>query len=146
MPNGRQLKQKYYQDFLDWMGQKTDEDFRLLVCRGVLHRGDIAKEIGFCKSVLAQNPEVREELRALEERLRDREVLPPKVPPELVNEEIAPVASEETGQRRALDQNRMRRLEQDVAALRAERDLWRGRAERYEALDRILMSSGRVPR
>jgi len=144
MPNGQQLKQKNYQAFLQWIEGKTDNDFKQMVCRGLLNRVKIAQEIGFAKSVLAQNPDVRNALDKLEEDLRSKKVLPPKVA-EADDDGLATIA-EPNSQKRVFDQARIKRLESDVAAMRAERDLWRDRAEHYEALDRVLMASGRMPR
>jgi hypothetical protein len=144
MPNGQQLKVKNYHAFLDWFKSKTDEEFKQLVCRGVLNRVVIAQEIGFAKSVLAQNPDVKEALGKLEERLRGKGILPPKAIP--TDCDGVHLAAEPDSPKRKLDQARIKRLEGDLAAMRAERDLWRDRAERYEALDRTLMASGRVPR
>lgn len=144
MPNGQQLKEKNYQAFLDWFKSKTDEEFKQLVCRGVLNRVVIAQEIGFAKSVLAQNPDVRKALGDLEESLRCKGVLPPKATP--TDDDGVALAAEPGSQKHKIDQARIKRLEGDLAAMRAERDLWRDRAERYEALDRTLMASGRVPR
>lgn len=144
MPNGQQLKVKNYHAFLNWFENKTDDEFKKLVCRGVLNRVLISQEIGFAKSVLAQNPDVRKALGELEERLRNKGILPPKVT--TMDDNHIALTAEPDSKKRKLDQARLKRLEGDLAAMRAERDLWRNRAECYEILDHTLIASGRIPR
>jgi hypothetical protein len=58
------------------MLSKTDDDFREMVVRGQLSQQEIARECGFAKSVLQQNPRVKETLKTLDAQLRDRNLLP----------------------------------------------------------------------
>jgi hypothetical protein len=66
MANGRQIGDENVQTFLDWLVGKTDEDYRAMAFRGVLSRKEIAKECGFAKSALDQNPRIKAALRQLE--------------------------------------------------------------------------------
>lgn len=145
MPNGQQLKVENYKKFLEWMKGKTDNDYRQLESRGLINRSEIAREIGFAKSVLAQNPDVKKALLSLEERLREKGILPPLAASINVESPDPPLRASGT-QRDLLDQERLKRLEETVAALRAERDMWRERCAQYEMLDRALSASGRLPR
>ena len=53
--------------FAVWVVSKTDDDFRAMTNRGVLSRKEVAKECGFAKSALDQNPRIKAALRDLED-------------------------------------------------------------------------------
>lgn len=76
MASGRQLAEENLERFAAWIASKTDEDYRALASRGVLSRKEIARECGFAKSALDQNPRIKLALRELEEALRGKGVLP----------------------------------------------------------------------
>lgn len=76
MASGQQVAEENVRRFTAWVASKTDDDFRSMVLRGVLSRTDIAAECGFAKSVLSQNPRIRDSLKDLEAGLRERGVLP----------------------------------------------------------------------
>lgn len=127
--------------FLSWVASKTDTDYREMVLRGQLNRKEIARECGFAKSVLLQNPRVKEALQTLEAQLRERDILPP------VAEPATPApTSNAPNPRAAADKARLKRLEAENAALRAEVMELRGRLDRYRLMDDVLSSTGRLPR
>lgn len=145
MSSGRQIADENVNKFMAWASSKTDEDFRSLALRGVLSRTDIAAECGFAKSVLNQNPRIKDSLKALEEQLRSRGVLPkpagevtcgPSGPPSIPNEGLG----------RARDAERLKRLETENASLRAELDEVKHLLSRYAILQEALAESGRLPR
>jgi hypothetical protein len=140
--NGQQRSEQNLATFLSWVASKTDLDFREMVMRGQLSRQEIARECGFAKSVLLQNPRVKDSLKELEEQLRERKVLPPVVK---LSEGDAPqpVAP---NPRAAADKARLKRLESENASLRAELTLVRGDLERFRLMDDVLCSTGRLPR
>jgi hypothetical protein len=140
--NGQQRSEQNLATFLSWVASKTDPDFREMVMRGQLSRQEIARECGFAKSVLLQNPRVKDALRLLEEQLRSRKVLPPLVEPSLADtpEPTTP------NPRAATDKARLKRLESENASLRAELTLVRGDLERFRLIDDVLCSTGRLPR
>lgn len=72
--SGQQKADKNHTTFLSWVASKTDADFREMVLRGQLNRKEIARECDFAKSVLLQNPRVKDALRTLEGQLRERDV------------------------------------------------------------------------
>ena len=80
MANGKQLAEQNLAIFIGWVASKSDTDFRKIIARGVLSRTEIARECGFAKSALNQNPRIKNSLHALEEQLRARAVLPPRAP------------------------------------------------------------------
>jgi hypothetical protein len=145
MANGRQIGDENVQTFLDWMGGKTDEDYRAMAFRGVLSRKEIAKECEFAKSALDQNPRIKAALRQLEKELRKRGVLPPeaiKAP----GEPQAPRSADRGGQRGRLDAERLKRLEQENASLRAENAELKRLLGQHAILSEALALSGRLPR
>jgi len=91
--------------------------------------------------VLLQNPRVKDALRTLEAQLRERDILPP------VAEPASPApTSDAPNPRAAADKARLKRLEAENAALRAEVMELRGRLDRYRLMDDVLSSTGRLPR
>ncbi|MCB8747009.1 hypothetical protein LHU53_08825 [Rhodoferax sp. U2-2l] len=140
--NGQQRSEQNLAAFVSWVAGKTDPDFREMVMRGQLSRQEIARECGFAKSVLLQNPRIKDALRDLEEQLRLRKVLPPLV-------ETSPAEAPEPttpNPRASADKALMKRLESENAALRAELSLVRGDLERFRLMDDVLCSTGRLPR
>ncbi len=139
--SGQQKADQNLTTFQSWLASKTDADYREMVLRGQLNRTEIARECGFAKSVLLQNPRVRDSLKTLEAELRERGVLPPVADP------ATPVpATDAPNPRAAVDRARLKRLEAENAALRAEVMELRGQLERYRLMDNVLSSTGRLPR
>ena len=127
------------------MASKTDDDYRAMVSRGMLSRTEIAKECGFAKSALDQNPRIKSALRELEMRLRERGVLPPAATP-TPGDSQAPRMREPGGQRARLDAERLRRVEQENASLRAENAELKRLLGQHAILREALALSGRLPR
>lgn len=140
--NGQQRSEQNLATFLSWMASKTDDDFREMVARGQLSRQEIARECGFAKSVLLQNPRVKDALKTLETQLRERRVLPPVA--ETSESDAAPQAT--PNPRAAADKARLKRLESENASLRAELTQVRADLDRYRLMDNVLCSTGRLPR
>ena len=145
MASGQQVAEENVQRLQTWIASKTDSDFRQMVSRGVLSRTEIAAECGFAKSALAQNPRIREALKSLEEQLRGRGVLPPLAQGEQA--QSAPVATQRVDSARtALDAERLSRLEQENASLKAENAELKRLLGRYAVLQDVLAETGRLPR
>jgi hypothetical protein len=143
--SGRQLAEENLERFAAWIASKTDEDYRGLASRGVLSRKEIARECGFAKSALDQNPRIKLALRELEEALRGKGVLP------LAVDKSTTIVDEprlrEAGTRRALfDAERLRRLEQENASLKAENAELKSLLGKHAILREALAVSGRLPR
>src|SRR2546427_9384723 len=126
--NGQQRSEQNLATFLSWMASKTDDDFREMVARGQLSRQEIARECGFAKSALLQNPRVKDALKTLEAQLRERKVLPPVA--ETSESDAPPQAT--PNPRAAADKARLKRLESENASLRAELTQVRADLERYQ--------------
>ncbi len=145
MANGQQLSQLNFETFIAWIASKTDDDFRALASRGVLSRKEVATECGFSKSALEQNPRIKAALHELENGLRRRGVLPPVV--ERYPETPHPPLVRDAGRLRATqDGERLRRLEQENAGLRAELAELKRAIEKYAVLRDALTLTGRLPR
>ena len=145
MASGRQIAEENVQAFQRWMAGKTDDDYRAMALRGVLSRKEIAKECGFAKSALAQNPRIKAALRELEERLRERGVLPKALSKGSVGRQ-EPRLRDRGAQQTLLDRERLRRLEQENASLRAEVDELKRQLKRHAILSEALTMTGRLPR
>jgi len=147
MASGRQVAEESLQTFQVWILGKSDDDFRAMESKGVLNRTNMAKECGFGTSTFRQNPRVKQALNELEDDLRHRGVLPPKV--EESAEETgsqAIVMREPSRLKAAQESERLRRLEQENAALRAEVAELKQAVEKYAVLREALAQTGRIPR
>lgn len=145
MASGRQLAEQNFSTFASWLVSRTDDDFRAMTSRGVLSRTEIAKECGFAKSALNQNPTIKTALRKHEDALRARGVLPPAV--EKSADEATPPLMRESGKLRgAMDADRLRRLETDNASLKAENAELKRALEKHAILREALSATGRLPR
>lgn len=145
MANGQQMAEQNLLAFSAWLASKTDDDFRQLVSRGVLSRKEIAIECGFSKSALDQNPRIKAALQATEAALRNRGVLPPAVR-KAPGQEVEPLMREAGKQKLGLDAERLRRLEQENASLRAENGELKRQLERFTVIREALAVTGRAPR
>ena len=145
MASGRQIAEQNVQTFVRWMAGKTDDDYRAMVMRGVLSRKEIAKECGFAKSALDQNPRIKAALRDLEAGLRERGVLPP-VAVKGTDKPQEPRLRDRGAQQALVDRERLRRLEQENASLRAELAELKRHLNAHGILREALALSGRLPR
>jgi hypothetical protein len=140
--SGQQMGEENAHTFLAWKQSKTDDDFRAMEHRGVLSRTEIAKECGFARSVLDQNPRVKASLRELEESLRARSVLPALAE----RDQAVPLVREKGKLKAAVDSERLKRLEQENAALRAEVAELKAVVAKSSMLSEALALTGRLPR
>lgn len=145
MASGRQLAEQNVAVFAAWVASKTDDDFRAMANRGVLSRKEMAKECGFAKSALDQNPRIKAALRELEDGLRQRGILPPAVMQD--PDAPQPLVMREPGRLRAAQETeRLRRLEQENASLKAEVAELKRKLEQHAMLRDALALTGRLPR
>lgn len=143
MANGQQMAGANLAAFRAWAQSKSDYDFREYVHRGQLKRADISAECGFGKSALVQNPAIKAELEELEEALRKRGVLPVG---SLVTGTGKPVIRDAQAKQNRLDAQRLDRLEQENASLRAELGKAKSMLERFQLMAAFLDETGRMPR
>jgi len=147
MASGRQVAEESLQTFQVWIFGKSDDDFRAMESKGILNRTNMAKECGFGTSTFRQNPRVKQALNELEDDLRHRGVLPPKVE-ESAEEKGSPTITmrEPSRLKAAQESERLRRLEQENAALKAEVAELKQAVEKYAVLREALAQTGRIPR
>lgn len=145
MANGQQLAEQNFQTFCTWLTSHTDEDFKQLVSRGSLSRKEIATQCGFAVSALNQNPRIKSALLAKEAFLRESGVLP-AISLRAGDAAVATSMRELGGASRSLDSERLRRLEQENAGLRAENGQLKRELKRYAVIREVLSTTGRLPR
>jgi transposase-like protein len=145
MANGQQLAEQNFQTFCSWVESKTNDDFRQMVVRGGLSRREIATQCGFSTSALNQNPRIKAALFSKEESLREVGILPSKVI--TVNDGVALQLLPASGTvSRSVDAERLKRLEQENASLKAENQELKRQLERFVVLREVLSTTGRLPR
>lgn len=138
--NGQDRAEQNFQAFKAWAATKSDADYREMVTKGQLSRAEICRECGFGRSALVQNPRIKDALYTLEESLRSRGVLPLKT-----QSDVTPLRQK--GQlQAATDAERLRKLEAEVAGLRAEKTELQRRLRRFESIQALLAETGRLPR
>ena len=152
MSNGQQLADHNVAVFKAWMASKSTSDYRRITHRGALSRSVIAKECGFAKSALAQNPRIRSLLHDLEVNLRATGVLPQL---EITNSEAAesppkilPTLRDE---RNGADtppalEAKLQRLQTENALQRAEIEELRQQLKQFTSIHEALSNTGRMPR
>lgn len=144
MANGQQLAELNFQTFMTWLASRTDSDFKQLVSRGCLSRKEISTQCGFSTSALNQNPRIKSALLAKEASLRESGVLP-QLASASAESPSGPAVKEATAGR-SFDAERLRRLEQENASLRAENAQLKRELERFVVIRDVLSTSGRMPR
>ncbi|MCI9692289.1 VPA1267 family protein [Vibrio parahaemolyticus] len=145
MANGRQKAQQNVAAFEVWAATQTDDDFTQIIFRAQLNRGEIAKAIGCGKSALTQNPDLKKSLKALEDDLRGKGVLPPLSDSAKKNEG-KPQAYDNTANRKLLDSKRVSSLEAENLELKAKIQELENRLERFGELSETLAEMGFMPR
>ena len=136
--SGQQKAQKNLNDFQVWAASQSNDDFKQIVFRGQLNRGEVAKAIGCGKSALNQNPMLRD-------NLRKKGVLPPLN--DIAKKTIKkPKQYDNTAHRKALNSNRLSSLEAENIELKAKVKELEGKLERFGELSDTLSEMGFMPR
>jgi|TARA_R110002153_G_scaffold107268_3_gene247273 hypothetical protein len=145
MASGQQKAQQNLDAFLAWSATQTDDDYRQIAFRGQLNRIEVAKAVGFGKSALNQNPDIRKHLKKLEDNLRDKGVLPP-LTDTAKKEADKPKQYDNTANRKALDSKRSSSLEAENVELKAKIKELEGKLKRFGELSETLSEMGFMPR
>ncbi len=145
MASGQQKAQQNLEAFEIWKATQTDDDFKQIVFRGQLNRIEVAKGIGCGKSALNQNPALKKALKALEDELRVKGVLPPLTDAAKKNAD-KPKAYDNTAHRKLLDTKRVSSLEAENIELKAKVKELEKRLERFGELSETLSEMGLMPR
>jgi hypothetical protein len=145
MAGGQQKAQQNLEAFEVWKATQTDDDLRQIIYRGQLNRIEVAKGIGCGKSALNQNPALKEALKTLEDKLRDKGVLPP-LTDTTKKDADKPKAYDSTAYHKLLDSKRVSSLGADNIALNAKIKELESRLERFGELSETLTEMGFMPR
>ncbi len=134
MLNGQQKSFQNIESFISWMASTQDDYFKQIIYRGKLNRNEVSKGCGFSKSVLLQNPKVKELLNDLEDSLRKRGVLPDLSDvgqSKLINTK----SYDKSYSKNIKDSKRVANLEQKVIELEA-------KLKRYQELAEVITDMG----
>ena len=145
MASGQQKAQQNLEAFEVWKATQTDDEFKQIVFRGQLNKIEVAKGIGCGKSALTQNPALKKALKALEDELRSKGVLPPLTDAAKKNEG-KPQAYDNRANRKLLDSKRVSSLEAENIELKAKVKELEKRLERFGELSETLSEMGLMPR
>ncbi len=147
MANGQQLAEQNFLVFTAWLNSRADDDFKQIVFRGILSRKEIATQCGFALSALNQNPRIKAALSDKEALLRVRGVLPAIVVSETAVDASNPqMMRQASAAGRSFEIERLRRLEQENASLKAENGHLKRELERFAIIREVLAETGRIPR
>lgn len=132
--------------FTQWANEReASGDWADYVRQGKLNRSEIASECNFALSVLRQNPAVKAALEALETSLRERRLLGATPAPErATGDATAQAADNRLMAAKGRAEQRVKALEEQNAALRAEIHGLREQLARYKHLDEHLCRTGRI--
>lgn len=136
--NGKMEGRAYARAFRTWLRQV--EDFRPFIRQGTLNITQVAAECGFPhREVCYTNPRIKKHLLpALLNRLERQGVLRPRVanPVEVVQRVPRPSASSDARVKQILEEN---------GALKAENEELRKQLDRFNGIEEVLNSTGRLP-
>lgn len=145
MANGQKKAELNVAAFEAWVATQSDDDFKQIIHRGQLNRGEIAKAVGCGKSALRQNPVLKEKLDNLESKLRERAVLPAlAIPADIDTGE--PKEYDVTKSRSLLDSKRLSELEAENIELKARVCELEMKLARFSELSEVLSEQGFMPR
>lgn len=144
MSNGQERARQNLSAFQSWVATQTDEDFKQIIFRGQLNRGEVAKAIGIGKSALRQNPAIKTALECLEQNLRDRGVLP-ELTETAQAQRSEPKRYDPSVNQRAMESRRLSVLEQENIELKARVATLEAKLKRYGELSEVLTEFGVAP-
>ena len=144
MSNGQERARQNLSTFQGWVATQTDDDFKQIIFRGQLNRGEVAKAIGIGKSALRQNPAIKTALENLEQNLRDRGVLP-ELTETAQAQRSEPKRYDPSVNQRAMESRRLSVLEQENIELKARVATLEAKLKRYGELSEVLTEFGVAP-
>lgn len=144
MSNGQERARQNLSAFQSWVATQTDDDFKQIIFRGQLNRGEVAKAIGIGKSALRQNPAIKSALENLEQSLRDRGVLP-ELTETAQAQRSEPKRYDPSVNQRAMETRRLSVLEQENIELKARVATLEAKLKRYGELSEVLTEFGVAP-
>ena len=142
MPSGQQLSVLNSQRFNAWVDERLwSKDWGQYIYRNQLNRSILARECGFAKSVLRQNPAIKKALQELEENLINMGILA-KVSSKKkakVNTKTNTIVVSSSK-----DKHRIKELEELNALLSSEILELKETMKRYKIFDEHLSNTGRM--
>lgn len=146
MANGQQIAKQNLNKFLAWTQErKIANDWQDYLHRGKLHRTLIASECNFAKSVLQQNPSVKEALSLLEGELASANLIQPSTPtPARSKPSMPPFPSTDPNSTKF--ERRVKELEEKNILLKIENDHLRQSLKQYEMIEDNMLRSGLLPK
>ncbi|PTB98337.1 VPA1267 family protein [uncultured Marinobacter sp.] len=144
MSSGQERARQNLSAFQSWVATQTDDDFKQIIFRGQLNRGEVAKAIGIGKSALRQNPAIKSALENLEQSLRDRGVLP-ELTETAWAQRSEPKRYDPSVNQRAMETRRLSVLEQENIELKARVATLEAKLKRYGELSEVLTEFGVAP-
>ncbi|KGJ86985.1 VPA1267 family protein [Colwellia psychrerythraea] len=143
--NGQQAAQQNLDKFRVWVATQSDEDFKQITRDGNLNRSQLAMEVGCGKSALTQNPNLKRELKALEDDLRKRNILPQlKDSDKKIDNKAKEYDSSDSPKR--LNSKRLSLLEAENIELKSVIKGLKNQLERYGELTKTISEMGFMPR
>lgn len=121
MPSPQEQGRIYLEKFHRWAKSMSDDEFRQIVYapKGILNRQQVKTLAGLSDQAIKKNEKVKAALKALEDELRERGVLPPlteageQSPSE-------PELDDASSKEHALDHGRLRKLEAENQDLKVQ--------------------------
>ena len=136
--NGMKDGEENLRTFLAWMNGV--DDFKPYIHQGVLSISRVAREAGLNRDVFYTNPEIRDvHFPRLVARLEEEGVLRQRVA------NPVQVMPRQRGRSHAVDEARMKQIQEEHEAVKAENVELRAQLQRYKGMDEILRTTGRLP-
>ncbi len=143
--SGRTQAVANLQRFNAWVVERTAANDWADYLRGdKLNRSEIASECNFALSVVRQNPAVKAALEGLETRLRDSGVIKQYIAP--ADEATVHAADMRILSSKSSAERRVKAVEEQNAALKAEVNDLKQQLKQYKFLDEHLATTGRMLR
>ncbi|WP_275898172.1 VPA1267 family protein [Marinobacter sp. BW6] len=121
MPSPQEQGRIYLENFHRWAKSMSDDDFRQIVYapKGILNRQKVKELAGLSDQAIKKNEKVKAVLKALEDQLRERGVLPPLT--EVGKQSLAtPKRYDASSKKHALDHGRLGKLEAENQDLKVQ--------------------------
>ena len=160
MANGQQLGEQNVDAFKAWIATQSDEDFKQMIYGGKLNRNTLSKLAQVGLGAFKKNPEVKRLLLELEDKLRERGVLPPLfrvaylrergVLPPLTDQgkkaqEGKAQAYDHTKNKSIMESKRLSKIETENIELKAELAELKNTILRFKELSKVLDEVGLFP-
>lgn len=135
--NGMKDGEENLRTFLAWMGGV--DDFKPYIHQGVLSVSRVAREAGLNRDVFYTNPKIRDvHFPRLIARLEEQGVLKQRMANPV---QVMPRQRE----RSHVAEARIKQIQEEHEAVKAENRELRAQLERYKGMDEILRTTGRLP-